>query len=149
MEEMNMKPKYLLGLALIAAAVVFLIVTSMSANAQYFYTVDELRSKGQGIVDQNVRVSGAVINSSTKFEVRDNQPYLQFDVADADKMSTQTPLHIVYNGPKPDLIEEPQAQAIIEGHLGADGNFHADNLLLKCPSRYEEEFPNQADKSSG
>ena len=31
-----MKPKYLLGLALIAAAVVFLIVTSMSANAQYF-----------------------------------------------------------------------------------------------------------------
>ena len=144
-----MKPKYLLGLALIAAAVVFLIVTSMSANAQYFYTVDELRSKGQGIVDQNVRVSGAVINSSTKFEVRDNQPYLQFDVADADKMSTQTPLHIVYNGPKPDLIEEPQAQAIIEGHLGADGNFHADNLLLKCPSRYEEEFPNQVEGTSG
>ncbi len=144
-----MKPKYLLGLALIAAAVVFLIVTSMSANAQYFYTVDQLRAKGQGIVDQSVRVSGAVINSSTKFEVRDNQPYLQFDVADADKISTQTPLHIVYNGPKPDLIDEPQAQAIIEGHLGADGNFHADNLLLKCPSRYEDAFPNQVDKTSG
>jgi cytochrome c-type biogenesis protein CcmE len=146
---MNMKPKYLLGLALIAAAVVFLIVTSMSANAQYFYTVDELRAKGQGIVDQNVRVSGAVVNSSPKFEVRDNQPYLQFDIADADQVGTQTPLHIVYNGPKPDLIEEPQAQAIVEGHLGADGNFHADNLLLKCPSRYEEEFPNQVDQTSG
>ncbi len=144
-----MKPKYLLGLALIAAAVVFLIVTSTSANAQYFYTVDQLRAKGQGIVDQSVRVSGAVINSSTKFEVRDNQPYLQFDVADSDKISTQTPLHIVYNGPKPDLIDEPQAQAIIEGHLGADGNFHADNLLLKCPSRYEDAFPNQVDKTSG
>ncbi len=144
-----MKPKYLLGLALIAAAVVFLIVTSMSANAQYFYTVDELRSKAQGIVEQNVRVSGAVINSSTKFEVRDNQPYLEFEIADADKVGVQTPLHIVYNGPKPDLIDEPHAQAIIEGHLGADGNFHADNLLLKCPSRYEEEFPNQVDKTSG
>jgi len=144
-----MKPKYLLGLALMAAAAVFLIVTSMSANAQYFYTVDELRSKGQGIVDQNVRVSGAVVNSSTKFEVRDNQPYLEFEIADADKAGTQAPLRVVYNGPKPDLIEEPQAQAIVEGHLGADGSFHADNLLLKCPSRYEEEFPNQADKSSG
>ena len=144
-----MKPKYLLGLALIAAAVVFLIVTSMSANAQYFYTVDELRSKGQGIVDQNVRVSGAVVNSSTKFEVRDNQPYLEFEIADADKAGTQTPLRVVYNGPKPDLIEEPQAQAIVEGHLGADGSFHADNLLLKCPSRYEEEFPNQVDETSG
>ena len=68
-----MKPKYLLGFALIAAAVVFLIVTNMSVNAQYFYTVEELRAKGQGIVDQSVRVSGAVINSSTTFEVRDNQ----------------------------------------------------------------------------
>ena len=144
-----MKPKYLLGLALIAAAAVFLIVTSMSANAQYFYTVDELRSKGQGIVDQNVRVSGAVVNSSTKFEVRDNQPYLEFEIADADKAGTQAPLRIVYNGPKPDLIEEPHAQAIVEGHLGADGSFHADNLLLKCPSRYEEEFPNQVVKTSG
>ncbi len=144
-----MKPKYLLGLALIAAAVVFLIVTSMSANAQYFYTVDELRAKGQGIIDQNVRVSGAVINSSTKFAVRENQPYLEFEIADVDKVGSQQPLHIVYNGPKPDLINEPNAQAIIEGHLGADGNFHADNLLLKCPSRYEEQFPNQVDKTSG
>jgi cytochrome c-type biogenesis protein CcmE len=148
MEGMNMKPKYLLGLALIAAAVVFLIVTSMSANAQYFYTVDELRAKGQGIIDQNVRVSGAVINSSTTFAVRDNQPYLEFEIADADKVGSQQPLRIVYNGPKPDLINEPNAQAIVEGHLGADGSFHADNLLLKCPSRYEEEFPNQV-KDSG
>jgi len=144
-----MKPKYLLGLALIAAAVVFLIVTSMSANAQYFYTVEELRAKGQSLIDQNVRVSGAVINSSTKFEVRDNQPYLEFEIADAEKVGVQTPLRIVYNGPKPDLIEEPHAQASVEGHLGADGNFHADNLLLKCPSRYEEEFPNQVEGTSG
>lgn len=144
-----MKPKYLLGLALIAAAVVFLIVTSMSANAQYFYTVAELRAKGQGMIDQNVRISGAVINSSTMFEVRDNQPYLEFEIADADKVGSQTPLRIVYNGPKPDLINEPHAQAIVEGHLGADGKFHADNLLLKCPSRYEEEFPNQVESKSG
>ena len=144
-----MKPKYLLGLALIAAAVVFLIVTGMSANAQYFYSVEELRSKGQGMVDQNVRISGAVINSSTKFQVRDNQPYLEFEIADADKLTSQAPLHIVYNGPKPDLIDQPHAQAIIEGHLAADGSFHADNLLLKCPSRYEEQFPNQVGQKSG
>jgi cytochrome c-type biogenesis protein CcmE len=143
-----MKPKYLLGFALIAAAIVFLIITSMSANAQYFYTVEELRAKGQTLVDQSVRVSGAVINSSTKFEVRDNQPFLEFEIADPEKVGTQTPLRIVYNGPKPDLINEPHAQAIVEGHLGPDGSFHADNLLLKCPSRYEEEFPNQVEGAS-
>ena len=101
------------------------------------------------MIDQNVRISGAVINSSTMFEVRDNQPYLEFEIADADKVGSQTPLRIVYNGPKPDLINEPHAQAIVEGHLGADGKFHADNLLLKCPSRYEEEFPNQVESKSG
>ena len=142
-----MKPKYLLGLALIATAAVFLIVTSMSASAQYFYTVEDLRAKGESVVDQSVRVSGAVVNGSPVFEVRDNQPYLEFEIADADKVETQTPLRIVYNGPKPDLINEPQAQAIVEGHLAADGKFYADNLLLKCPSRYEEEFPNQVEKS--
>ncbi len=142
-----MKPKYLLGLALIATAAIFLIVTSMSANAQYFYTVDDLRGKGEGVVNQSVRVSGAVINNATVFEVRNNQPYLEFQIADADKVGTQTPLQVVYNGPKPDLIDEPHAQAIVEGHLGADGKFYADNLLLKCPSRYEDEFPNQVQKS--
>ena len=142
-----MKPKYLLGLSLIAAAVIFLIVTGMQANAQYFYTVEELRAKGPGVIDQQVRVSGAVVNQSTKFEVRNNQPYLEFNIVDSDKITTQTPLRIVYNGPKPDLIDEPQAQAIVEGHLGADSTFYADNLLLKCPSRYENQFPNQVQKS--
>jgi len=80
--------------------------------------------------------------------VRDNQPYLEFDIADAEQMGTQTPLRIVYNGPKPDLISEPHAQAIVEGHLSADGKFYADNLLLKCPTRYEEQFPNQVDQSN-
>lgn len=144
-----MKPKYLLGFALLIVAAAFLIVTNMTVNAQYFYTVEELRAKGQSVVEQNVRVSGAVINSSTKFEVRDNQPYLEFEIADADKLGVQTPLRILYNGPKPDLIEEPHAQAIVEGHLGADGKFHADNLLLKCPSRYEEQFPDQVESKSG
>jgi cytochrome c-type biogenesis protein CcmE len=142
-----MKPKYLLGGSLIAVAAIFLIVTSMTASAQYFYTVEALRAKGQSAIDQSVRVSGAVINESVKFEVRDNQPYLEFDIADAEKIDTQTPLRIVYNGPKPDLIGEPHAQAIVEGHLGADGKFYADNLLLKCPTRYEEQFPNQVDQS--
>lgn len=145
-----MKPKYLLGLSLIGAAIVFLIVTSMQANAQYFLTVTQLRAKGQSVVNQNVRISGAVIYDNTVlYEVRNSQPYLEFSVVDTeDQIGKQPPLRIVYIGPKPDLLQ-PHAQAIIEGHLGADGNFYADNLLLKCPTRYEDQFPNQVDKTSG
>jgi cytochrome c-type biogenesis protein CcmE len=36
-----------------------------------------------------------------------------------------------------------EAQAIITGHLGEDGVFYADELLLKCPTKYEEAVPSQ------
>ena len=143
-----MKPKYLLGGSLIVAAIIFLIVTSMTANAQYFLTVTQLRDRGSAAVDQNMRISGAVIYDKTVlYEVRNSEPYLEFSVVDTeDQIGKQTPLRIVYKGPKPDLLQ-PHAQAIVEGHLGADGKFYADNLLLKCPTRYEDQFPNQVDKS--
>ena len=29
------------------------------------------------------------------------------------------------------------------GKMGADGIFHADELLLKCPTKYEQALPDQ------
>jgi cytochrome c-type biogenesis protein CcmE len=42
----------------------------------------------------------------------------------------------------PDLLKD-EAQAIVTGKLGADGVFVADELLLKCPSKYAADVPNQ------
>ena len=53
-----------------------------------------------------------------------------------DESNSQVP--IVFYGPRPDNFARA-AEAIIEGQLQADGTFKADTLLLKCPSRYEEE----------
>jgi cytochrome c-type biogenesis protein CcmE len=50
---------------------------------------------------------------------------------------------VVYVGVKPDLMRN-EAQAIMTGHLGADGIFYAEELLLKCPTKYEEAVPEQA-----
>jgi len=38
-----------------------------------------------------------------------------------------------------------EAQAIMTGHLGEDGIFYADELLLKCPTKYEEAVPEQVE----
>jgi cytochrome c-type biogenesis protein CcmE len=46
-------------------------------------------------------------------------------------------------GPKPDLLRN-EAQAIMTGHMAPDGVFYAEELLLKCPTRYEEAVPEQA-----
>jgi cytochrome c-type biogenesis protein CcmE len=52
---------------------------------------------------------------------------------------------VVYIGPMPDLLRH-EAQAIVTGRLGEDGVFNADELLLKCPTRYEDEIPAQVEE---
>jgi cytochrome c-type biogenesis protein CcmE len=153
--------KFVIGGILILGAVVFLIWSSTAANAEYFLTIDELNAKGSSIVDRNLRVSGAVIGDSIQYDAPNLK--LSFEVAhvpaDNAELTTEgglaVALHeavldpsrsrmkVVYVGPKPDLLRN-EAQAIMTGHLGADGTFYAEELLLKCPTRYEEAVPAQA-----
>jgi cytochrome c-type biogenesis protein CcmE len=53
-------------------------------------------------------------------------------------------LDIVYDGARPDLLRD-EAQAIARGQLHDDGVFYAEELLLKCPSRYAEDVPEQTE----
>lgn len=153
--------KFVIGGFLILVAVVILIWTSTAASAEYFLTIDELNAKGASVVDKNLRVSGAVIGDSIQYDAQSLT--LSFDVAHvpADNLAIETEgglaevLHqavldpsrsrmkVVYVGPKPDLLRN-EAQAIVTGHLGEDGVFYAEELLLKCPTRYEEAVPEQA-----
>jgi len=155
--------KFLLGGLLILAAVVYLIFSSTKANAEFFMTVDEVNAQGQSIVGKNLRLSGAVVGDTIQYDA--NTLTLSFDVAhvpgDNADIEAQGGLaevlhaavtdpararvKVVYIGPKPDLLRD-EAQAIMTGHMGADGVFYADELLLKCPTRYEQAVPGQAVK---
>jgi cytochrome c-type biogenesis protein CcmE len=152
--------KFIVGGVLILAAVVYLIVSSTQANAEYFLTIDELKAKGTSIVGQNLRVSGAVVGDTIQYDP--NTLTLTFDVAqvpgDQKEVDAEGGLAVVlhaavidpnrarmrvtYTGPKPDLLKN-EAQAIMTGELGSDGVFHADELLLKCPTKYQQAVPNQ------
>jgi cytochrome c-type biogenesis protein CcmE len=139
------RTKFLVGGLIILLAVGYLIVSSFGSSAQFFLTVEELRAKGTTIIGDDVRVSGIVNGDSIAYEAEELR--LEFDVVDSlDNLSN--PLHVVYFGPKPDLMQH-EAQAIIEGTWHDDGIFYAhdraDSLLLKCPTRYEEEFPEQVE----
>jgi cytochrome c-type biogenesis protein CcmE len=137
--------KFLIGGIIILAAVGYLIWTGFSSSAQYFLTIEELRAKGANIVGDDVRISGVVNGESITYDPQSLR--IDFDVVDSlDDLSN--PLHVVYYGPKPDLLKH-EAQAIIEGAWQEDGVFYAhnraDSLLLKCPTKYEEEFPEQVE----
>ena len=153
--------KFVIGGLLIVAAVVYLIYSSTAASAQYFLTVDEVALKGDEVYDRDLRVSGAVIGDTIEYDPQTLT--LRFTVAhipgDNDEIEAQGGLAIVlhnavenpsqlleveHNGPMPDLLQN-EAQAIMTGRLGEDGVFHADELLLKCPTKYDEAVPDQAE----
>lgn len=154
--------KFLIGGLLIVAAVIYLIITSTQASAQYFMTVAELEEKGTQVVGRDLRVSGAVIGDSIQYDPQTLT--LRFTVAhvpgDNKEIEAQgglgavlhaavtdpsrPRLQVVYQGVKPDLLRD-EAQAIMTGKLGEDGVFYAEELLLKCPTKYEEALPEQSE----
>ncbi len=127
----NKKIKFIVGGVIIALAIVYLIYAGVQNSAAYFFTVDELYAKGAAMENRPVRVSGKVDATTIDFNNRDL--ILAFDVVS----ETGQRLPVVFNGPKPDQMREG-AEAILEGKY--DGQvFTAQSLLLKCPSRYEEQ----------
>ena len=147
------------GGVLILGAIAYLVVSSTLMGAQFFITVDEVVSD-PSYIGQEVRISGAVIGDTieqnTVFVSERQRNAITFTIthipeefdnlAEALHLSVSNPdatrLQIYYEGPMPDLLQH-EAQAILTGALGEDGVFYANELLLKCPSRFEGDGSNQ------
>ncbi len=128
----NKNLKFLIGGGLVIALVVTLIVQATMSTGAYYLTVTELNAQQATLVGERVRVSGAVVADSEDWNAQ--EVTLRFAIH--DESGAQLP--IVFYGPRPDNFQRA-AEAIVEGQLLADGSFKADTLLLKCPSRYEED----------
>jgi cytochrome c-type biogenesis protein CcmE len=155
------RAKFLIGGLLIVAAVVYLIVSATQAAAQYYLTIDEMLAKAGTLQGRTLKLSGAVEGESIAYDSQTltlsftiaNVPADLAEIEQAGGLAkalheavsnpSATRLQVVYVGPKPDLLRH-EAQAIVTGKMGEDGVFYADELLLKCPTRYEEEVPLQA-----
>ena len=152
--------KFLVGGLFILAAVVYLIISSTKASVEYFKTVDELLAQRETVMGKSIRLSGAVVGDTITYNP--DSLTLSFEVAHIPSRNEEIdaagglaavlheavsdPLRsrilISYSGIKPDLLQN-EAQAIMTGHLGDDGIFYADELLLKCPTKYEQGVPEQ------
>jgi cytochrome c-type biogenesis protein CcmE len=155
------RTKFYVGGALVFAAIAFLIFTSTQGGVYYYLTVQELNNRQAEMIGRDVRVSGVVLGDTIDYD--SNELTLKFTVAhipgDNKEITAQgglalvlhkasidptlPRLDVVYYGVRPDLLQN-EAQAIMTGKLGEDGVFTANELLLKCPTRYEEALPEQA-----
>ncbi|PKN95351.1 MAG: hypothetical protein CVU44_01330 [Chloroflexi bacterium HGW-Chloroflexi-6] len=158
----NPRIKFILGGVMILLAVVYLIVSSTQASAQYFMTVQELKDKQADFVGRELRVSGAIVGETIEYDpqtltLKFTVAHLSGDNAEIEREGglgealrlavmdlTRARMEVVYVGVKPDLMRN-EAQAIMTGKMGEDGIFYADELLLKCPTKYEEAVPEQAE----
>ena len=157
---MQGRAKFIVGGVILLAAVVYLIATNLAGQQQYFITVDALKKNETQYAGRSARISGVVLGDSIKYDghtlefvianVPDSIQEIKTDGGLAEVLH-QTALDansarvtvIVKDQPKPDLLKN-EAQAIVTGRLGDGGVFYADELLLKCPTRYQQEVPNQA-----
>jgi cytochrome c-type biogenesis protein CcmE len=128
--------KFIIAGATLIALIISLIVYGSMTASSYYLTVSEIQEASQSdsasMVGQRIRVNGAVMADSEDWNAQEIT--LRFSIEDENGAT----LPIVFYGPRPDNFQRA-ASAIVEGELLADGSFQADTLLLKCPSRYEEE----------
>jgi len=108
----------------VAACVGYLIYSASGGSSEYYLTVSELRSHQQA---GDVRVAGVVQNDVLR---SDGGLHVRF----TEKDSTDSVV-VDYQGPLPDIFQ-PGITVVADGKLGADGIFHARNVLAKCPSRF-------------
>jgi len=157
--------KFVVGGIVIVGAIVYLIISSAAASAQYFLTVEEAIYQFQenNLNGRNLRVSGAVLGDSIQYDMDSLE--LEFTIAhvpgdnqileeqgglaaalhEAVNNPDAAVLAVAYTGPIPDLLQN-EAQAILTGRIGNDGIFYADEILLKCPTKYESSVPGQSEE---
>lgn len=148
------------GFVILALAVLSLRELASQPSAQYFLTVHEVLARESKLVDRNIRVSGVVLGSTIEYD--ETAQSLSFTVANvpADYKTVEElgglekvlqeaandpgnpRIKVQFVGPKPELLRDG-AQAIMTGKLSSDGIFYADEILLRCPTRYEEAVPEQ------
>ncbi len=149
---MRIRPRFFVGVGLIAVAIGYLIFSSIRTTSEYYLTVPEVAARQSALGGQAIRVAGRVKpgnigwdpNSLTlKFEIvpipevaAPAAPTTNFVIA-----SDPITFRVVAAGePKPDMFA-PGRDVIVEGKLGPDGTIAATQVMTSCPSKYK---PKQA-----
>jgi cytochrome c-type biogenesis protein CcmE len=113
---------------IILGVVVWLTLTGIGANKDYYVTITQLQSMGGKAYTRHLRVAGNVAPGS----IQRSGANARFTLLEEGKK-----LDVTYVGmePPPDTFKD-DAQALAIGTYGRDGVFHATQLQAKCASKY-------------
>jgi cytochrome c-type biogenesis protein CcmE len=130
-----MKKAHILGLGIIAVAII--IITSMIGDAstyESFSTAKAMKEKGE---DKAIHVVGQLKKSPEGnvegIQVNDNKTSFYFMMVDNDGNEQQ----VFYNEPIPADFARAE-QIVVIGAYKNQELFVANKILMKCPSKYQE-----------
>jgi len=123
----------------LCAAVAFLLLGSDASNAfVYSKLVDEVMTEPGRYADRELRVEGELRQGSIRF--REDPCEWQFVLEkDEHAMTVTFPECVV-----PDTFRDGMGISVtVQGRLEEDGTFLANQVVPRCPSKYEMEQRNQ------
>ena len=130
----NPKYKFIIGAAVILAALGWLGFVGFQESKAYYITVTEFRDleTHSDFSDKTLKIAGDVVEGSID---RTKSP-LQFAIIHEGHRLN---VHYVGTAVLPDTFKDG-SKAVVEGRIGANGTFEARHVEAKCASKYEAEY---------
>jgi len=143
---MRVKLRFVIGSALIVAAVAYLITTAIRNTSEYYLTVDEVAARQAELGGQALRIAGRVKPGTISWEPSSltlkfamvQIPDPQASGAVKPVVAAESPAFSVtcMGEPKPDMFADGR-DVIVEGKLMPSGEIAATQVLTSCPSKYQ------------
>jgi cytochrome c-type biogenesis protein CcmE len=126
-----MKRTEIILIILVAIVASIIIATFTSSNENLSF--NEAKTK----IGDRVKVTGTFDKTSGFiYEPEKNPNRTVFFVIDKENVKNE--VELIQKDGKPMGLEQSES-VTMEGSMGEDGIFHADFVLLKCPSKYNEQ----------
>jgi cytochrome c-type biogenesis protein CcmE len=127
MKRPTLKPKFVVGIAVLAVALAYMVYAGVTQSAVYFVTPSEL--KAGAVSGKAYRLGGMVEKGSVKWTPATLD--LSFTLTDG-----QTKVPVRHHGTPPDLFGEGRG-AVVEGRWAGDGTFQGTQILAKHSEEYK------------
>ena len=127
-----MKVKYIIGSLVIVLFLIWGATAFLKTTIQYVSLDEAVASQ------KTVQVLGKIDFDRVNYDTDSSR--LEFAVYDAEAVdeAAATRLPVVYYGVVPGNFDQATS-VVLKGKMGEQGAFVADQMLVKCPSKYQGE----------
>jgi len=128
--------KIVVTAVVLSSAFGFMMWTTLRDGAEYFKHVDEVIAQRTSLEGKKLQVQGYVIPGSIL--VKPNTLEYRFRIQNNPIRAGEpgNVMNVSFKGQPPDTFKD-EAEVVAHGQLRSDGGFDANQVIAKCPSKYE------------